>query len=1136
MTPPRAIVVDPRSAHELLAALVERRPGYVPEWAATPGDPGYALLQIAARFAEAMSVRLNQAPDKHELAFLDLVGQRLGPAQPARVPIAFRLSDGVAAGAAPAGTGIAAAPPPGGSQPIAFETIADAGITAGKLTQLFSLWPGRDEFIDHSVDFAAGNPMHWFSPQEFTTAPHVLYLSHAALLNLSGNVDLRIEVQLARPSFEELALVWEYWDGQVWRGFSTVTTACGGPEAELTDGTLGFTASGVVRLTAQAAKSDQTKVNGVAGYWVRGRLDQPLPVDSAHALPEIDAIRISNIVSQPLLARLAARTIKQLIALRALVSNAATAELTGTLLNEAGQPLAGATVVVSDPNDPSFGAPSSLTEDDGSFSVPVGAFTTVRTLRYGVTFLAVQASVDLDVAPSVTAELTLTIGGLPLEKAYSGATKLDTTKPFYPFGQQPGPGTTFYFSASPAFVKPGASVRLYLPRTQAASDLLSPVDTRDAVSVLTARLAWEYWNGKEWAALTLVSAKEVNADFAVSEIVDFRVPLDLVATDVNGDNGLWMRARLVSGGYGFVRRMSVATTGGGSAEVSFIVTQPPVMAGARVGYSWQFGPFPAEHVFAFNDFAYADRTEAATWPGSTFAPFERMADVTPTVYLGFDQPAPPSSLGIFMDVAEALATEARPRFTWEYWDGAEWFPVTVNDGTADLTAPGILTYIAEEDSAPLARFGTPLHWLRGRLKEDGVPPEVDVAGVYPNAVWAEQRRTFTDVALGTASGQPSEVFRILQSPVLAGEQIEVMELSGPRANVEWRTIALELAGGEDSLVRDLEQELEKEGTQTTVASGVLRLRRDKDKHVIEAWVRWARQDSLFFSGPTDRHYALDRARGLLFFGDGTTGRTLPAGAAVCARRFQSGGGSVGNVAAKAVSQLLGAVSGVEAVFNPHAAEGGSDGESLERFRDRAPSSLRHRGRALTAGDYEAMAREASAAIAVAKAFPTRNAYGRTLPGYVTLRIVPNSAAAQPFPTRGLRDEVLRYLETRAPAGLIAADRVLVEGPEYFPVDVSVTVVPERNDEAGPVETRTRAALETFLHPLRGGPEGKGWSFGRSVYRSDVARVLESVEGLDHASLIELSVNGQLRGEVVLIPSDRLVAIGAIRTRLQGARS
>ena len=47
--------------------------------------------------------------------------------------------------------------------------------------------------------------------------------------------------------------------------------------------------------------------------------------------------------------------------------------------------------------------------------------------------------------------------------------------------------------------------------------------------------------------------------------------------------------------------------------------------------------------------------------------------------------------------------------------------------------------------APLARFGTPLHWLRGRLKEDGPPNETPVNGIFPNAVWALQQRAFKSV-------------------------------------------------------------------------------------------------------------------------------------------------------------------------------------------------------------------------------------------------------------------------------------------------------------------------------------------------------------------------------------------------------
>ncbi|HTV23570.1 MAG TPA: baseplate J/gp47 family protein, partial [Polyangiaceae bacterium] len=251
---------------------------------------------------------------------------------------------------------------------------------------------------------------------------------------------------------------------------------------------------------------------------------------------------------------------------------------------------------------------------------------------------------------------------------------------------------------------------------------------------------------------------------------------------------------------------------------------------------------------------------------------------------------------------------------------------------------------------------------------------------------------------------------------------------------------------------------------------------------------------------------------------------------------KSGGGAFGNVVAKSITQLLGAVSGVEAVFNPRAAEGGSDGEPLQRFLERAPASVRHRGRASSADDYAAMVREASSAVAVVKVLPTRNAAGRALPGYLTILIVPSSQEPQPYPSRGLRDEVLRYLEARAPAGLIASGRIFVTGPTYCPVDVAATLVSRRDDEAGSVEARVRAALERFLHPLEGGPSGAGWEFGRGVHRSDVARVIERVEGLDHAESIQLITGDQVRGESVDVPPDQIVAAGKLRLRLKGARS
>jgi hypothetical protein len=1141
-----SIVVDDRDQDALLLELEARRPGYVPEWKPDQRDPGDGIQVIAVRYLQAIINRLQQSPDKNKLAFLDMLGQRLSPARAARTPIVFQLGNDVPGSLAPVGTAIAAPPPPGSNQQIVFETQSDLGLTAGKLVQVFSLLPGRDEYIDHSTDFLASKPLVLFEADAFIETPHIIYLSHSVLLNLSGNVVLSVEFQLLHPAIDPLQIAWEYWDGKVWRGFASIEADCEPQPNDPNDATSGLTSSGAIKLIADCATADKTTVNGVKGYWIRGRLIQPLPPDPAKPLPEVENLRISSLVSQPMVGRINPTTgnLRQAEApsLRTLgfINAPAQLRLRGKVLNEAGQPLNKASVVVSDPKDSGFGQFSAISTPDGVFTLNLESFGSENRLLFEVTFFDARAATIVKLPPdTTTVDLTLKLSALALTKAFNDGTKLDTTKPFYPFGQLPQPGTVFYFNNKEIFSKPGARFRMYLPRTEAPSDKLTPDGiTKDGkvFGDLNPLVVWEYWNGREWTELMNFNTTPVNADFSTTEILDFRVPIDLVPADVNQDVDFWMRARLVSGGYGFFQKMTFTTgaTTPPNNNFNVVVMQPPVLAAAVLSYSWQFGPFHPEIVLTFNDFRYEDHTYEATWPGSSFLPYERVSDTTPAIYLGFDQKPPVSNIGIFLDIVEHATGSAAAAFTWEYWDGFAWSHVAVNDETAQLTSPGILSFIAESDNTAMARFGTPLFWLRGRLKEDGPAPEVEVTAIYPNSVWALQQRTFTDVSLGKATGQPSEVFRITQIPVIPGERLEVRELFGARANVEWRLTALELSGGDNAVVRKLEAILGKEILQGDIVEGDLRLRRDKQKRVTEVWVHWYPQPNLFFSGPNDRHYAIDRARGLVFFGDGINGRTLPLDALVQLRRFQSGGGADGNVAAGSIVQLQGAVSGVQAVFNPRPAEGGSDGETLEAFRQRAPACVRHRGRALTSGDYEAMVREASAAIAVVKAMPNRNPDGRTLPGWLTIFIIPESQDPRPYPTRGLREEVTAYLGERAPAGLAASGHIYVTGPAYYPVDISATIAPVSDSKAGLVEVGAREALTRFLHPLHGGPSGDGWDFGRGVYLSDVATVLESVDWLDHAELIELLVNDEVRGDFAEVPKDQIVVAGTIRLKLKGA--
>jgi hypothetical protein len=131
----------------------------------------------------------------------------------------------------------------------------------------------------------------------------------------------------------------------------------------------------------------------------------------------------------------------------------------------------------------------------------------------------------------------------------------------------------------------------------------------------------------------------------------------------------------------------------------------------------------------------------------------------------------------------------------------------------------------------------------------------------------------------------------------------------------------------------------------------------------------------------------------------------------------------------------------------------------------------------------------------------------------------------------LRREVRAFLAARTPAAL--AGRLAVVGPVYQRVGVEAVVAPTRLELAGPVAQAVRDALARFLHPLTGGPEGAGWADRREVCLSDVAAVLERLEGVDHVETLLLVDRGVPTGDVLPVSADRLVAAGPITVRLAG---
>ena len=270
--------LDERDVQQILRDLLVRKENYLPDWNLGDQGPGYALAQIHSRYLYAVLQRLNQLPQKLKLAFLDTIGLQLNGAQPARTVMVFQVAadststitgSGTVGVRAPERTQVAGEPPPGSelTNPVVFETERSLGLTGAHIRKVISLWPGRDQYIDHTPQFAQNQPFTPFERTRLKSTPHTLYIAHEKLLALSGTVRLNLAVELRQRSSEHLQISWQYWNGESWREFDTKKRACH-DESTDRDGTGGFQRSGQISLACDCAEAARKTVEGIDSYWI----------------------------------------------------------------------------------------------------------------------------------------------------------------------------------------------------------------------------------------------------------------------------------------------------------------------------------------------------------------------------------------------------------------------------------------------------------------------------------------------------------------------------------------------------------------------------------------------------------------------------------------------------------------------------------------------------------------------------------------------------------------------------------------------------------------------------------------------------------------------------------------------------
>jgi hypothetical protein len=375
----------------------------------------------------------------------------------------------------------------------------------------------------------------------------------------------------------------------------------------------------------------------------------------------------------------------------------------------------------------------------------------------------------------------------------------------------------------------------------------------------------------------------------------------------------------------------------------------------------------------------------------------------------------------------------------------------------------------------------------GGLNRDGTV-RLDVPDAH-GTVMAEHSRTVRNETLGISDGTPAQRFSLAHAPVLPRES------------------------GEHVVVVDGEQQQVHGEVEAFSASGPL------DHHVV-----WDPSEGAIEFGPSVR------------YPDGMTvqhGAVPPFGSRITVTRYRAGGGTSGNVGARALTSLRVAVPFVDSVTNLVPARGGVDPERLDEVKLRGPRTVRAGQRAVTVSDYEQLAFEASPAVARTLCVPPQEPFGP-----IRVLVVPGSTEDPERMTiddLALPEQLFVAVRDRLEDARTLGATVEISTPYYQGVSPVVRIRGAIGRSPVAVKERVTAAIHRFLSPVVGGPRGDGWPFGTDLSAATLVSVISEVEGVaavEELALFELDLRNDRRvgeaSEIVHLDEHALFLAGKVQ--------
>lgn len=656
---------------------------------------------------------------------------------------------------------------------------------------------------------------------------------------------------------------------------------------------------------------------------------------------------------------------------------------------------------------------------------------------------------------------------------------------FYPFGEQFCVYDCLYISSNEVLSKRGAAVTVkfqmcyeyktvgYQENPIVYKNIMNKKDFEEPELPQTniQTVTWEYWNGTGWSRLSVWEESEriFDGEMPVDKTVLFTCPDDMEKAPVNGQFEYYIRARIVKVCNSYLPKSIYVIPKIIKLVLSYEYSSGTLSSNEetlmlRSINSKSFN-LP-QSLLALNNLNWKCMNNSKEIRNSII-PFEKMDDSNyPALYIGFDTPPVKGPIHIYFSIRRTEENKSSFQTVWEYYGSKGWSNLRIKDKTSKLYSSGSIVFSGPSDFSEKEFFGKSKYWIRVYDRSDNAVSNTYIKGIYINTTRVIQQDSIYDEMPEIIGEGLNVECQLAKSPVF-GEEVfinEVSTLSQDEINV--------LVGKDNNEVR---YECDKSGI------------------VKELWVRWTKVNDFLNSSPQDRHYIIDCSTGRLLFNGKRYGKIFfkDRNSRKIKVSYKVGGGAKGNVEALAINRLQNTIAFVESVINNGPSFGGSEMETFDEAILRETHNIKHRNRAVTTEDVEALAMQASSNISRVRCISNYNGELKKETGCFTIIILPKGETLRENFFNSLREEVKKFVLSKTSALMISGERIVVIGPVFVEYSISVDITVSDMEGIIEIEKELISRLTNYLNPLKGNLDKKGWNIGEHPHISNFYTILKS---------------------------------------------